>query len=87
MSVFMVERELGGITMDALGAAQKAAIGKASEMTAAGTPMRYIRSTFVPGDGRCMCLMEGPSEADVRRLNEEANIPFLRITEALDLTP
>ena len=34
MSVFMVERDLKGISMEALGGAQKAAIGKAQEMTA-----------------------------------------------------
>ena len=87
MSVYMVERSLGGISMDALGGAQKAAIGKAEEMTAAGTPVRYLRSTFAPEDGRCMCLFEAGSEADVKRLNDEAGIPYDRVVPALDLTP
>ncbi len=87
MSVYMVERSLGGISMDALGGAQKAAIGKAEEMTAAGTPVHYIRSTFAPEDGRCMCLFEAGSEADVKRLNDEAGIPYDRVVPALDLTP
>ncbi len=54
MSVFMVERDLKGITMDALGAAQQAAISQGKLMTAAGTPVRYIRSTFAPEDGRLL---------------------------------
>ena len=87
MTVYMVERSLKGIGMDDLGGAQKAAIGKAQEMTAAGTDVRYIRSTFAPDDGRCMCLFEAPSEADVKRLNDEAGLPYDRIVEALDLTP
>ena len=87
MTVYMVERSLKGISMDDLGGAQKAAIGKADEMTAAGTDVRYIRSTFAPDDGRCMCLFEAPSEADVKRLNDEAGLPYDRIVEALDLTP
>ncbi len=87
MTVYMVERSLKGISMDDLGGAQKAAIGKAEEMTAAGTDVRYIRSTFAPDDGRCMCLFEAPSEADVKRLNDEAGLPYDRIVEALDLTP
>jgi hypothetical protein len=87
MSVYMVERSLGGISMDALGGAQKAAIGKAEEMTAAGSPVRYLRSTFAPEDGRCMCLFEAGSEADVKRLNDEAGIPYDRVVPALDLTP
>ena len=52
----MVKRSLKGISMDDLGAAQKACIAKGEEMKAAGTDIRYIRSTFAPQDGRCMCL-------------------------------
>lgn len=87
MTVYMVERSLKGISMDDLGGAQKAAIGKAEEMTAAGTDVKYIRSTFAPDDGRCMCLFEAGSEADVKRLNDETGLPYDRIVEALDLTP
>jgi hypothetical protein len=87
MTVYMVERSLKGISMEDLGGAQKAAIAKAAEMSAAGTEIDYIRTTFTPDDGRCMCLFEGNSASDVQRLNEEAGIPFDRVVEALDLTP
>ena len=87
MSVYMVERNLKGISKEDLAAAQKAAIAKADEMSNSGTSVRYIRSTFAPGDGRCMCLFEAANEAAVQRLNEEAKLPYDRITEALDLTP
>jgi hypothetical protein len=87
MSVFMVERELKGISMEALGGAQKAAIDKAKEMSAAGTHINYIRSTFAPEDGRCMCLFEAGSEAAVKKLNDDTGLPYHRIVEALDLTP
>ncbi len=87
MSVFMVERNLNGITMEALGAAQQAAIRQGRQMTLEGTPIRYIRSTFAPEDGRCFCLFEGKSEADVRKLNDDAKIPYSRVVAALDLTP
>jgi hypothetical protein len=87
MSIYMVERSLKGISMDDLGGAQKTAIGKAAEMTAAGTAVRYIRSTFAPEDGRCMCLFEASTQADVKRLNDEAGLPYDRVVEALDLTP
>ena len=56
-------------------------------MSNSGTSVRYIRSTFAPGDGRCMCLFEAANEAAVQRLNEEAKLPYDKITEALDLTP
>jgi hypothetical protein len=87
MAVFMVERDLKGISMEALGGAQKAAIGKAREMSAAGTGIRYIRSTFAPEDGRCMCLFDAASDADVKRLNDDAGLPYHRIVPAFDLTP
>lgn len=87
MSTFMVERQLGGISIDDLGGAQKAAIAKGHELTAAGTPVRYIRSTFAPQDGRCMCLFEADKSEDVQRLNDEAGIPYDRIVPAMDLTP
>ena len=87
MSIFMVERDLKGITMPALAAAQQAAIAQGKQMTSAGTPIRYIRSTFAPDDRRCFCLFEGASAADVEKLNDDARIPYTRVVPALDLTP
>ena len=73
--------------MEQLAAAQKAAIETGQRMTAAGKTVRYIRSTFVPGEARCMCLFEAPSPQLVKEANETAKIPFVRIVEAMDLTP
>ena len=87
MTVFMVERDLKGITMPALAAAQQAAIAQGQQMTMAGTPIRYIRSMFAPDDGRCFCLFEGRSAEEVKKLNDDAKIPYFRVVEALDLTP
>jgi hypothetical protein len=87
MEVFMVERSLKGIPMDQLAAAQQRAISTAKEMTAAGTPIRYIRSTFVPESGQCMCLFESQDEDTVKALNRKAEIPFNNVSVALDLTP
>jgi hypothetical protein len=87
MSVFMVERDLKGISLPELAKAQQAAIAQGKRMTAEGTPIRYIRSTFAPEDGRCFCLFEGASAADVRKLNDDAMIPYTQVVEALDLTP
>jgi hypothetical protein len=87
MAVYMVERHLPGITMDQLGAAQKAAISTGQEMTTQGKSIRYIRSTFVPREASCMCLFEASNAAIVEELNRKANIPFTRVIEAVDLTP
>ncbi len=87
MPVYMVERDLPGISMDQLAGAQQAAISTSQQFTDQGKPVRYIRSTFVPGEAHCMCLFEAPTADRVREVNETANIPFTRIVEALDLTP
>ncbi len=57
------------------------------KFTAQGKKVRYIRSTFVPGEARCMCLFEAENPELVKQINEEAKIPFSRILEAEDLTP
>lgn len=87
MSVYMVERSLKGIAMSDLAAAQQAAIATSKRFSAEGTPVRYIRSTFVPESGACMCLFEASGADAVKKVNEAAKIPFDRVTEALDLTP
>jgi hypothetical protein len=87
MAVYMVDRDLPGVTMDQLGAAQKAAIETGQKFTAEGKNVRYIRTTFVPGEAHCMCLFEADNSDLVREVNEAAQIPFTRIVEALDLTP
>lgn len=87
MAVYMVERELPGISMEQLAAAQKAAIETGEQFTAEGKNVRYIRTTFVPGEARCMCLFEADNADLVKEVNEAAQIPFKRIVEALDLTP
>lgn len=85
--VYMVDRDLPGITMEQLAAAQRAAIETSQRFTAEGQPVRYLRSMFVPGESRLMCLFEAPDAARVRAVNERAQLPFTRIVEALDLTP
>ena len=87
MTVFMVERDLKGISMNDLAAAQKSAIATAEAMRGEGSDVRYMHSSFVPGDGRCMCFFEGKSADQVRALNDRAGLPYNHISEALDLRP
>ena len=87
MAVYMVERDLPGITMEQLGGAQKAAIETSQEFTSKGKQVRYIRSTYVPGDSKVMCLFEASGQQLVEEVNQAANIPFTRVVEAMDLTP
>ena len=87
MSIYMADRDLPGITLEQLGAAQRAAIDTSQQFSADGKPVRYIRSTWVPGDSRVMCLFEAREAGLVEEVNRTAGIPFSRVVEAHDLTP
>lgn len=85
--IYMVDRDLPGITLEQLAGAQQAAIATSEQFSAAGKSVRYIRTTFVPGEDHCMCLFEAPDAARVKEVNEAAGLPYTRVIEALDLTP
>jgi hypothetical protein len=87
MPIYMVDREVPGISMDALAGAQRAAIESSEQFSAEGRSVRYIRSTFVPGDSHLMCLFEAPNADLVREVNDAAKLPYTQVREALDLTP
>ena len=87
MTTFAVKRSLSGITMEQLGAAQKAAIETSNAFTEQGTDVKYIRSNFFPDDSSCTCLFEAADKEAVKVLNENAGIPFDEISEVLDLAP
>jgi hypothetical protein len=87
MSVYMVDRDLPGITMDQLGAAQKAAIKTSQDFTAQGKNVRYIRSMYVSEEAHCMCLFEAENADVVKEVNDKAQIPYTRVVKAMDLTP
>ena len=85
MSTYIAERYLPGITQEQLLDAARRAKLATAEMTTAGTPVTYLRSTFLPGDQTCYCLFEGPSEQAVRQVNDNAEIPYERIIPAVHL--
>lgn len=87
MSVYMVERKLPGISMEQLAGAQKAAIETSKKFTTEGKPVEYIRSMYVPGEDKCMCLFEAQNAETVKQVNDAAKIPYTRVVEAMDLTP
>ena len=86
MPCYMVERHLPGITQDQLIAAAGRAKEASARMTQKGTPVRYLRSTFVPADEKCYCLFEGSSKEAVEAAQARAGIPFEHIEEAAFVT-
>ena len=87
MNIYIADRNLPGVTLEQLAAAQKAAIETSQRFTEEGKPVRYVRTAWVPSESRVMCMFEAPDAQLVRDVNEVAGIPFTRIVEAMDLTP
>jgi hypothetical protein len=83
MTQYLVERYLPGLTPEQLAAAAASAKRTTAAMTQEGTPVQYLRSTFIPGEEKCFCLFEGPSAEVVRTANDRAHIPYERIVEAM----
>jgi hypothetical protein len=49
-----------------------------------GEAIRFIRSTVIAAEDRCICLFEATSEALVRRANELAQVPVWSVALAVD---
>lgn len=85
MAVYVVERRLPGIDRQGLANAQRAAMDVGERFTRSGRPLRYIRSVFIPGEERSLCLFEAADSQTVTDGNREAGLPIDRVFEALDL--
>jgi Protein of unknown function (DUF4242) len=87
MQTFLVERDMAGISLAVLHSAKAAAIRQAQRMTHEGDRVDYLGSTFLPADGRCLCLFRAKNAEVVTILNRDAGLPFERITLAAQLSP
>lgn len=87
MPYFVVHRDLPDITPEALAGAGLRAKTCAAEMTDEGTPVRWMRSYFLPEKEQTHCYFEAPSADAVQEVNERANIPFSSVTEVQVMTP
>ena len=84
MLMFVVYRQLPGLSsvhLDALHRALREAVRRA---TMEGARLQYVRSTYVPSRGQCLCVFYAESAEVVARVNEIAQTPFTSIEEAID---
>ena len=86
MPQYVVERHFPNFTGEQIAAAAKSAKESSSEMTREGTPVRYLRSIFIPGEDKCFCLFEGENADSVLEANRRAELPVQKISEALSIT-
>jgi uncharacterized protein DUF4242 len=84
LSVFIVDRTVPGMTEELLGEVQRLLHEAARRVSSAGEPVRYLRCTYIPEEDRCLCLFEADNPAAVRRANETAQVPFRRISAAIE---
>ena len=87
MSVYVVKRELPGVTPEMLQSAGLRAKTCCSEMSAEGNAVRWIRSFFLPETSETHCYFEAPSAAAVEEANRRARIPFVKMVEVVEMTP
>jgi hypothetical protein len=81
MPLYLVERALRELTSDQLRSFGRVETTAAGDLSREGVPVRWLGSTFVPGDKRCFSLFEAVSASAVRKANERAGLPFDRIIE------
>jgi len=55
----------------------------AEQLSVEGTPVRFLRSIFVPEDGSCLFLYEGPSADAVGEAGRRAALAVERVVEAV----
>jgi hypothetical protein len=58
----------------------------AAELSASGTPVRYMRPIFVPEDETCFYLLHAESHQAASEALRRAGVSPQRITEAVDGT-
>jgi hypothetical protein len=87
LPLYLVDRDLPGIAIAQLVAAQRRVIEAIGRPTGAQPRIRYLRCTFVPDDSRVMCLFEAPEMRPVLEANENGRFPFLRVVEVIECPP
>jgi hypothetical protein len=82
---FLVERYLPVGDVDGLAQAVDRVASVCAGGSAVGDAVRYVQSTFVPGDDTCFCVFQAPSLEAVRAVNEAGHFPLDRISVAISL--
>jgi hypothetical protein len=83
MAEYLVELYI--TSSDAAGAERRGEQARraAEQLAREGTPVRYLRSIFVPEDETCFYLYEAPSADAVREAARRAQLPCDRVTGAI----
>jgi hypothetical protein len=84
MVSYLVERYVPSAQLDDLAAAVERTAHLSLQAARTDGP-RYLSSTFLVSEETCLCRFEAADPEAVAELNRQADFPFDRIVEALDL--
>ena len=83
-ATFLVELFVEHGSSDELEQWERRARGAADELTAEGTPTRYVRSLYLPEDETCFYVFQACSADAVTAACRRAGIAYERIVAAVD---
>jgi hypothetical protein len=87
MAMFVVKRNLPGVTPEALQSAGVRAKSCCAQMSAEGESVLWLRSFFLPASEQTHCYFDAASKEAVEEANVRARIPFTEIVEVVEMTP
>jgi hypothetical protein len=85
VAMFLVLRDLPGVTRDQYSAAQDAIADAVQRTSPADREVRYLGGFFLPGSGRAVCVFGAESASDVADVNQRAGVSFTEVLEAIYL--
>jgi hypothetical protein len=83
VTAFLVELYVSRADAAALGRGAERVRRAADEQTRRGTPVRYLRSIYVPEDETCLLLFDAVSAEAVSEVASRAALPYERLVAAI----
>lgn len=82
--MFMVDRALPDMTRELVAEVQRCLKEATQRVARGGAFVRYLRSTSIAEQQRCLDLFEAADATVVRQVNEIAQVPFQWIGQAVE---
>jgi hypothetical protein len=83
MAEFLLEAYVSRTEPEVVEAGAERARHEAEQMSEEGTPVRFLRTIFVPEDETCFYLYRAESAELVREAARRAHLPTERVVEAI----
>jgi predicted regulator of Ras-like GTPase activity (Roadblock/LC7/MglB family) len=82
--VFIAERDIAGVTAAHIGDVHRALGAAARRVTTPDHPVSYLRTIYIPGENRCICVFQANDAATVALVNDTAQVPLGQIAESIE---